>query len=145
MAGLPLRLNKARIIIKNLQRSNTVRDPHFREPIGQKSFSDDIEVYGQIRFFSSKYVYKELDRTITGDREKVAGRITFKRTDLVKQGVSINKGDKIVSVGRVGQEIMINGRVIAVNPYAFRKGINLLVSVEFTHDYDTKESIKKGK
>jgi len=57
----PIRLNKARIVISKINKNKTVLDQDFNQPIGFKEFQQEIEVPGQINFFSkSRYNSKTL-------------------------------------------------------------------------------------
>ncbi|MBU1456919.1 MAG: hypothetical protein KKD01_19565 [Proteobacteria bacterium] len=136
---LPIRLNLVRIVIKPIDRPNTVIDPDFKEPIGHKEFSVPYEVNGQLNIFSpNKYMYEMHIKTRIGDQAPVAGRIIFREKDLEDRLIVINKGDTIVSAGESGREKKIDGRVLEVRPLSWKFGKPLLTVVEFGYDYDHK-------
>jgi hypothetical protein len=133
----PFRMNLVRIVIRPMDRPNTVIDPDFKEAVGKKEFGVPYEVYGQLNFYSpNKFMYELHMKTRTGDQAPVHGKLVFRTTDLENRLIEIRKGDTVVSAGQVGREKVIDGRVIEVKPEAWKFGRPLLTIVEFGYDYD---------
>jgi len=140
----PVRINEMRIVLAPLDKVSTHVDSDFREPIGVKQRPAEVIVTGQVNLGLVKNKRFELvKRSRTGDVEDLFGRLVFKKTDLVAQGVMIEKGWKVLRAGPSGSETIIDGVIIEVRPESPLNGDFLLIYVEFEYDREKKESLTR--
>ena len=140
---LPKRLNLIRIVLGQLDKTSTFVDDDFRQQVGAKRRFTEVIVQGQINIGLRRG--KKLAVTArgkTGDEEKSRGHCLFRRADLKKQGVVIQKGDQILRVGPTGDEVVVNGVVIEIRPESPLRGAFLLDYVEFEHDLEELATVR---
>lgn len=137
---LPLRMNPVRIVIEQLNLSTTVKDPDFREPVGQTYYLPRIELQGQVNLATKpKYFMSAPSRS--GDMEPTRGRLVFRKQDLSDAGVTLKKGDRIVEVGPTTSATPINCDIDEVRPESPLRGDFLLIVVEFSWDQRERGSL----
>ncbi len=99
-SGLPMRINRILVGIRQLSISSTVQDSDFREAKQNRVWSDPITVVGQ--WVGGEPTFK-LERTMTGDSLPTTAHFVFRFTDLdkVQPGFMPKKGDRIVSTNGI--------------------------------------------
>ncbi len=125
--SLPFLMNLVVIRIQKVVVEDTVWDDVFREPIGNKALSQEIEVKGQVNLGSKKFY--ELARTLTGDVGRSNMYLVFRTSDLEKQGVEIVKGDRVVKIA----DQVVDFEVTEIRPESPLNGRFLLKYVELEH------------
>lgn len=126
----PVRWNPSEVVIRQLRTSGptVLTDPDYGEMDQgrKKEYFSDLVLQAQI-------VYGEKDArapAITGDVGEADGHLTFKATDLEAQGVSLSKGDLIVSIAG----FPVNYKIIEVRPSGHLRGRNWLVLAYFKNN-----------
>ena len=94
MTLLPSKMNLNMFRIKQVQFNRPLDDPHFREPIGERSYTSEIYVRAQI------YWNEDDDKSPgwTGNLGESDGRLVFKQSDLWDVGIELHRGDRITGV-----------------------------------------------
>lgn len=132
---LPLRINKCYFVVRLYKRGTlTPRDDDFREPLSNRVYTEDKCLEGQLVGYRQFF---KLLRTQTGDSDTITGAAVFRPQELIKKGVSLQKGDRIVRIN----EVDCDCNIVKVSPLAPFRGRHLLISVEFEHQRKGLESI----
>jgi len=135
-------MNPVRIVIKQLDTTETVKDPDFREPVGVKHHDDDLVLQGQVNL-AAKKTYFVSTPSRTGDMEPTKGHLVFRKRYLDDLGVTLRKGDTIVEVGPASNPTPINCGIEDVRPESPLRGDFLLIYVDFTWDQRDRGSLTR--
>ncbi len=81
-------------MLEQLNAAATLYDEDTKEPIAAATRTT-VNLQAQVRWFFADRVRGRN----TGPREEADGYLLFRRSDLVKAGVEIKEGDKIVGIG----------------------------------------------
>lgn len=138
----PFRMNLVRIVIEQLDTTATVKDSDFREAVGVRHHSTRVEVCGQVNL-AARPKYFESMPSRSGDMEPTRGKLVFRKQDLVRDGVTLKKGDLIVEVGPVDTPTPINCKIDEVRSESPLRGDFLLIVVEFEWDVRERGSLTK--
>ena len=119
--GMPCKMNMVDIVIKQLNKTETILDEDFREAKYPNKYSPEITLRGQVNFSKTEYRLNKRFPTLTGDKNPTFGHVLFRVRDLERAGVTLQKGDIIVSTAGIslGTPIMelryespLNGRFL---------------------------------
>ena len=105
--GRPTRMNLVDVVIKQIDFAKTHKDEDFREGRGVIRYQQPITLRAQVNYGDVKYHFKQRDPSFTGDQDKTAGHLVFKVTYLENLGITLNKGDFVVSVAGVPMNLVI--------------------------------------
>lgn len=120
---IPLRMNLMPVSIKQFSVASTPLDADFGAPnVGQK------KVYGGILALKAQVAYVTKDRqenAMTGDPGIGDGHLCFRKSDLDRQSIMLQKGDIITSIAGFD----VNYKIIEVRPSGhLRKRANLIMA-----------------
>ena len=137
--AIPIRMNPVDITIKQLDvaKSNARRDPDFDEMIhGQeKIYSTTISVRGQVCYQTKD----EQEAALTGDPGNTDGHLTFRASDLARDGITLRKGDIIVDIAG----FPTNYKIVEVRPQGHLRGRANLIMTFFVNNEETNPSIRR--
>ena len=109
MTDFPMRMNLMDIAIRQLKRSASTIDDHFKEPTTSKRYGPKIRLRAQYSYFYEGR--QAIKRTPYGDDDDVRGHIVASRDELIRVGLLefdsveridtliVRKGDMIVQLG----------------------------------------------
>jgi hypothetical protein len=136
----PFRMNLMRIVIEQLNTIATVKDADFREAVGVKHHSTLIEVEGQVNL-ATRPEYLDSAPSRSGDTEPTRGKLVFRKSDLDRDSITLQKGDRIVEVGPAASPTSIDCKIDTVRPESPLRGDFLLIVVEFKWDVRERGSL----
>lgn len=90
----PQRMNLVQIGFQKLLNSETEKDDVFKEPVNSWRYDDTVYIYGQI----NQPVQNRMRPARDGDAAESDGHCVFKNATLSGLGITIEKGDKFVSI-----------------------------------------------
>lgn len=129
----PVRINRIKVKVRQLNTMTTVRDPDFREAKENRFYGQPVELIGQL--VGAEPFFK-LNRTATGDQVPSTGHALFRTTDLAALGITLKKGDRFVEFDGVPCDFNII-QVTKASPFegnrqkSFARMILTHVSFEF--------------
>lgn len=123
---LPNLIHPVPIILQQLEKTNTFYDDDYREPIQQPTYSDNIELVGQISMFSKD----EYILTPGGSQEQSSGYVLFRYHDLSSKSIIIKQHDRFMNIGVFETDVYVI-RAKPMASYTDRGGATL-VKVYFT-------------
>jgi len=100
---LPNLLHPVPIEIEQINRSGTIQDDDYREPIQQVSRNARVTIPGQVKWNSDE----RLNPTKAGAEDESQGYVLFRYTDLNRLGVTLQQGNRIVKMGTVDVDVYI--------------------------------------
>jgi len=132
---MPLRMNKCYFVIRLYKRgAMTPQDDDYREPEANRVYDKEVCLIGQLVGYRSFF---KLQRTQTGDSQPSNGQAVFRPNELLKNGVSLQKGDRIMRIN----ETTCDFNIIKVSPLGPYRGRHLLIHVEFEQQRKQLESV----
>lgn len=132
---MPYRMNPATFVVKAYSSGkDTPADRFYREPQGNRVYSSDITISGQLvgyrGFFNST-------RTQTGQGENSRGSAVFRPKVLESSGWEPKNGDRITRINDTPCDFI----VIHVSPLSPYRGHALMTYIEWEQNRTTRESI----
>lgn len=101
-------------------------DEDFREPSGKRQYKDPIVVTPQV----ATRRFNEMIATITGEEPEQDGHLTFRKSDLDKENINLQSGDKIIKMADFDVDLIIE----EVQPRAPLRGRFILIEVQYKHN-----------
>lgn len=132
-AAHPSQLNTCDVIISRFDKTNTVIDEDFGQPVGMTERLVDVTVSGQVAIGEMT----DVDMEGSGGVDRSSGHIVFDKSVLDDSSVTIAPGDKISSLCGVTVDYIITG----VSNESPLNGVFLLTVVEFSEDYEDEASV----
>lgn len=131
----PKRMNPVNIKLHQRNAADTVMDSDFREPASTRAFDAGVVVKGQVNFGMKKYA--EQDITMTGDKGDTMGWFCFRKSDLDRAGISLQKGDRVSEVAGEAMDL----EIVEARPESPLRGRFLLIYADFEHVKEKRESV----
>lgn len=103
---LPNLLNPAQIVIERIDTSKTKYDPLRKTPINHVATKTSFTIQGQVVWAVST-ANQTPDYTQAGEVPRELGYIMMRTRDLNSLGQTIQKDDRIVSIGGIAQSLYI--------------------------------------
>jgi hypothetical protein len=123
--------------IEQLQRSLSIVDDDFREPIQQARRGPVKSVLGQIKWSSDE----QLEISSGGAREGADGYVLFRRHDLIAAGLNeIHQNDRITSMGSGGNVTLVDLYITRVQQMGHYPGGATLVRAWFKDRQPSKQT-----
>lgn len=129
LGSFPKNMNLVTIKIAQLSIANTIIDPHYGQPVSEKSREVIIELCGQKNFGSGEWYARRRARASnfsgTGDVPDSKGYLVFKYDYIKSLNITLKKGDKVVEIAGENTDFIID----QVRPQAPLKGRDQLLLV----------------
>lgn len=126
---MPNLLHPIPVFLRQIEKEKTSRmDDNLREPIGAVDRpSEAIKLMGQIKWHSQDMAVA----THPGSEERSSGYILFKSSDLKREHVILNIGDKVVRIGKNDKIQDVDLYFIKFEPIAHTGSGNHLTKAHF--------------
>jgi len=89
--AIPKRMNLVSVKLRRYEKTSTIMDDDFSEPVSQQVLTVGDTVKAQVVYGFQE----ELIPSYGGDKTKVKGHLTLRRSDIV---TSLQKGDRITEI-----------------------------------------------
>lgn len=122
---VPNLLHKTLITIRQQNRAQTEWDDDAREAIQVVKKDSDLKLYGQVSFMGAGRGDMNLEYHRRGVNEGGLGYILFRYVDLDDLGVTIQRNDQVVQIGRRAVDLWVE-RVTPVGHYEDQDGPTML-------------------
>ena len=103
MMVLPNLLHPVPIEIEQINRSGTIQDDDYREPVQKVTRNSKVVVPGQVKWYEDE----RLNPTKSGAESESQGYVLFRYVDLNRLGVTLQMGNRIVKMGTIEVDVYV--------------------------------------